>query len=488
MPINQGTPEISRRGILTGLGAAAAAAAFPPLALAGATTAFAAAVSQTNPLILKRADPHIMRHTDGKYYFTASVPEYDRLVIRSASTLAGLGTATEKVLWTRSAGSMGGHIWAPELHFFDDRWYMYFAAGTSAEPFRVRPYVLQSSGPDAMTSTWSVLGRIFTAWDTFSLDATTFVHNGERYMVWAQQEAAVGPGTNLYISRMSGPATLTGPQARISVPTLAWERVGHVVNEGPAVIIRNGRVFCTYSASATDANYCMGLLTASATADLLDPASWTKSPNPVFKSSEATSQYGPGHNSFTVAEDGVSDILVYHSRDYRDINGEPLYDQNRHTRVQKLYWNADGTPNLGIPLKNGPLPVRLMSFNFPTRCVRHYLNVARLDADVTLLADSQFNLSSGLAGGTSVSLESANFPGKYLVDRGTSVRLEASDGSASFAAAASFNRRPGLASSSGTSFESVANPGRYLRHFDYKMVVQSVTAGLGYQDATFTLD
>ena len=42
------------------------------------------------PWILQRADPYIYRHTDGTYYFTASVPEYDRIVLRSSSTLARL--------------------------------------------------------------------------------------------------------------------------------------------------------------------------------------------------------------------------------------------------------------------------------------------------------------------------------------------------------------------------------------------------------------
>jgi hypothetical protein len=105
----------------------------------------------------------------------------------------------------------------------------------------------------------------------------------------------------------------------------------------------------TYSASAIDANYCMGLLTASADADLLDPKSWTKSREPVFKSSEATGQYGPGHNSFTTTRDGKTDLLVYHAREYRDIVGSELADPNRNTRAQVLRWKGDGTPDFGEP-------------------------------------------------------------------------------------------------------------------------------------------
>jgi GH43 family beta-xylosidase len=92
------------------------------------------------------------------------------------------------------------------------------------------------------------------------------------------------------------------------------------------------------------------MLTASSTADLTNPASWAKGSQPVFKTSDATSQFGPGHNSFTVSEDGKSDILVYHDRSYKAITGDPLNDPNRRTRVQKVYWKADGTPDFGITL------------------------------------------------------------------------------------------------------------------------------------------
>ena len=64
---------------------------------------------------------------------------------------------------------------------------------------------------------------------------------------------------------------LTGEQVCISVPEYDWEKIGYLVNEGAAVLKRNGRIFMTYSASATDHNYAMGLLTADEDSDLLDP-------------------------------------------------------------------------------------------------------------------------------------------------------------------------------------------------------------------------
>ena len=68
---------------------------------------------------------------------------------------------------------------------------------------------------------------------------------------------------------------------------------GYKVAEGPAVLQRNGRLFLTYSASATDANYCLGMLTASASADPLQASSWTKSANPVFVTNASTGSTAP---------------------------------------------------------------------------------------------------------------------------------------------------------------------------------------------------
>jgi GH43 family beta-xylosidase len=309
-----------------------------------------------NPLIHQRADPQVFKHSDGLYYLAATVPEYDRIELRKASTIQGLAEAEPVTVWRKHAsGPMGAHIWAPEIHHIDGKWYIYFAAGEAERIWNIRMYVLESSSPDPLRGTWVEKGRIQTGMDSFSLDASTFVHRGRRYLVWAQQDPAIRGNTNLYIAEMENPWTIRGSPVRLSRPEYPWEIVGHWVNEGPAVLIRNGRVFMTYSASATDANYAMGLLTASADADLLDVRSWSKSPEPVFRSNDETGQYGPGHNSFTVGRYG-QDVMIYHARSYREIEGEPLRDPNRHTRAQNLRWNPDGTPDFGVPVPDGPTP------------------------------------------------------------------------------------------------------------------------------------
>lgn len=311
----------------------------------------------SNPILPHRADPHVTLHTDGWYYFTATAPEYDRIELRRARTVGGLATADAKVIWRKHArGPMSHHIWAPEIHFISGKWYIYFAAGRAEAIWDIRQYVLENNSANPLEGTWTEKGEIKMNWGSFTLDATTFEHRGTRYLSWAQS-VPEERGTRLFLAKMDTPWSIIGTQVCITKPDLAWERIGHNVNEAPAVIHRNGRLFLTYSASATDANYCLGLLTADENADLLDPKSWSKSPTPVFKSNPATSQFGPGHNCFTTTPDGKTDILVYHARNYEHIAGDPLGNPDRATRAQILKWNADGTPNFGVPVADDHRPV-----------------------------------------------------------------------------------------------------------------------------------
>src|SRR5690625_3502332 len=302
-----------------------------------------------NPLVEQRADPFIYKHTDGYYYFTGSYPEYDRIVLRRAKTIADLQNAEEKVIWRKyDSGIMSKHICALEIHFIDGKWYIHYAAGESEDVCAIRPYVLECSDDNPLEGKWEEKGQVNTNFQSFSLDATTFENQGKRYLVWAQK-VENDTISNLYIAEMSNPWTIKDEQVVLSTPDLEWEYQGFAVNEGAAVLKRNNKIFVAYSGSATDHRYAMGLLTADADSDLLDPKSWEKSPTPLFETNEATKEYGPGHNSFTVAEDGKTDLLVYHARPYKEIEGNSLYDHNRHARVQQMYWDENGYPYFGKP-------------------------------------------------------------------------------------------------------------------------------------------
>ncbi|WP_428776423.1 glycoside hydrolase family 43 protein [Vibrio sp.] len=310
----------------------------------------------SNPVIDQRADPFVYLHSDGYYYFTASVPAYDRIELRRASELADLATTSEIVTaWTKpDTGPYSDLVWAPEIHYILGKWYVYFAAAPSREikdgAFQHRMYAICNDSDNPLEGEWQFAGQIDSGISSFCLDATYFEHLGEHYYVWAQKDPVIAGNSCLYIAKLASATELASEPVMLSKPEFDWECRGFLVNEGPAILKRNGKVFISYSASATDENYCMGLLSADSDADLLDPANWHKERQPVFSSDESRSIFGPGHNSFTQSKDGKTDFLVYHARNSTEIVDDPLWTPNRHTCIQAFDWDERGFPNFGRPI------------------------------------------------------------------------------------------------------------------------------------------
>jgi GH43 family beta-xylosidase len=310
-------------------------------------------LNSNQPLIPQRADPFIYRHSDGYYYFTASIPSYAGIELRRAPTLQQLASAEPQLIWHKpDSGPYSELIWAPEIHFLDGAWYLYFAAAPSREIkdklFQHRMYALKTTAANPLKADWQFCGQIDSGIDSFCLDATAFYHRNKLYFLWAQKGPDIAGNSNLYLAEMASPTAIKGQPVLLSKPELNWETRGFAVNEGPAVLQRHGRIFISYSASATDENYCIGLLWADAEADLLDPHSWHKADTPVFQTDASVKMFGPGHNSFTTLEDGT-DVLVYHARQYTEIEGDPLWNPDRHTFVKTLQWDAQGMPLFGKP-------------------------------------------------------------------------------------------------------------------------------------------
>jgi GH43 family beta-xylosidase len=209
-------------------------------------------------------------------------------------------------------------------------------------------WVLENASADPTQGTWTEKGQIAVpGQDLWAIDGTILEQNGKRYLVWSGQEAG-SDQQNLYIALMSNPWTLTGPRTRLSQPQYAWELNGTPkVNEGPEVLQHAGKTYLIYSAShcSTD-DYALGMLTATATADPLDAASWTKSASPVFTKNAANNAYGPGHNGFFVSKDGTQNWIIYHA----NLQANQGCGNARNPRMQPFTWNADGSPNFGTPV------------------------------------------------------------------------------------------------------------------------------------------
>ena len=176
-----------------------------------------------NPVVLQRADPWVYKHSDDYYYFTASVPEFDRIELRRSLTIQGLAEAEAVICWRKyDAGPMSKNIWAPEIHYINDKWYIYFAAARTAETndgmFDHRMFVLENASANPLEGEWVEKGQLIVDWESFSLDATTFEHRGVRYLVWAQKDPAIPGNSNLYMAPLVNPWTIEGPQVCLTQP------------------------------------------------------------------------------------------------------------------------------------------------------------------------------------------------------------------------------------------------------------------------------
>nr|WP_294790312.1 glycoside hydrolase family 43 protein [uncultured Mucilaginibacter sp.] len=312
------------------------------------TTTFAQTFN--NPLLPSGADPWNI-YKDGYYYYTQTTGR--NLTIWKTKDLTELKSAEKTVVWTPPSGTTyGKEIWAPELHYLQSKWYMYFAADDGVNDHH-RMYVIENPSADPTKGEWTFKGQVSDAANKWAIDATVFEQKGKMYMLWSGWEGDKNGMQSIYIAQMSNPWTISSKRVGLSSPTYSWENnsgIGVLVNEGPQILKRGDKIFLIYSASGcwTDF-YALGMLTASANADLLDSQSWKKSPQPLFSQNPANKIYAPGHNSFFKSPDGKEDWILYHA----NANPGDGCGGKRAPRAQKFTWNKDGTPNFGVPLKDG---------------------------------------------------------------------------------------------------------------------------------------
>ena len=303
----------------------------------------------TNPLVRSRdaADPWMVYH-EGFYYFTATLDPNGGIWVWKSSTLADLDSGTKVKVHTPDAKERARQIWAPELHFINKRWYLYYTASDGVDENH-RLYVLQSRGLDPL-GPYSFKGRVYDpAHDGWAIDPSIFIARGGRlYLLWVAH--VPGNGNGIRMAPMSNPLTVAGRSELIAQADYDWERVRYPINEGPVVLQRGKRIFLIYSASDTGTpDYALGMLTHTG-GDVMNPKSWKKSPVPVFSRHSGVdgNVFGPGHNGFFKSPDGIEDWIIYHGKE----TSEYTY-AGRTTRAQKFTWRPDGTPEFGRPIPSG---------------------------------------------------------------------------------------------------------------------------------------
>ena len=344
---------------------------FLVIAFLSASAALAQQPTFHNPLLLSGPDPWIIAD-QGFYHYTNSTGS--NITLWKTRDITDLAHAEEKVVWIAPAtGPYSRDIWAPELHRFDNKWYLYFAADSGRNEDH-RLFVLENPNPDPLTGDWTMKGQLDTI--KWAIDATAFEDHGQKYILWSGWQGDTDGEQRIYIARLKNPWTIDNNakeasksghsesgRVELSHPQYPWEQVGdlpnrpaipHVnVNEGPEILQHNDDIFLVYSASACWTDYYeLGVLRAKSGSDLLNPASWHKYDHPFFQQDREAQVFGPGHNGFFRTPSG-QDWIIYHANPQ---SGEGC-GQYRSPRIQPFTWNPDGTPNFGKPLPTTtPIP------------------------------------------------------------------------------------------------------------------------------------
>lgn len=310
------------------------------------------------PFIRAEADPNILKWKD-RYLFISTDDRGDNqpgMFLRSATTLDGLRTAPDSMIVRQGTAGIAGCYWAPELHELGGELYAFFSPCIGAIDWqRVTAYVqkLRTGGDPTVLSDWEtprpVLKQDGSALQRdaqhpgISLDMTAFQDGGRTYVAWSQRYISGGVigDAELWIATIdpANPWRLTSEPRKLITASYGWETNQTNVAEGATAIFRDGKVFLTYSAAATDRTYAVGLLVADSGADLTDQSVWAKSDAPLLKSDPASNLWGPGHNSFTTDEDG-NEVLVFHARS----DGS----SNRDAYLRRIHWAVDGLPVLDM--------------------------------------------------------------------------------------------------------------------------------------------
>jgi hypothetical protein len=204
------------------------------------------AASFANPLLPSGADPWVTLK-DGYYYYMHTTGK--NLSLWKARDVTDLKRAPHKVIWDPpNSGPYSHDIWAPEIHFLEGKWYVYFAADAGTNRTH-RIWVIENPSRDPFSGHWTLKGKVSDATDRWAIDPSVFEDRGRLYMIWSGWEDDKDGLQSIYLARMKNPWTIESPRVRISTPEYPWEKIGdlhpknpaldpvHVdVNEGPEIL------------------------------------------------------------------------------------------------------------------------------------------------------------------------------------------------------------------------------------------------------------
>ena len=309
------------------------------------------------PLAKGYGDPVIFPW-EGKWYYTSTNDNRNDigLYVREAESVGGLfSEETEEHLILPFSPERGFEqtFWAPEFHVIGGELYLLFAVSGHRWGPQCHMMKKKKAGSIIDADGWEEPIRVVRrdgkplAEDAITLDMTYVRAKSGSYVIWSYREHIGTPldsGSMLYIASVDErePWRLTGEPALLTRPLYGWENVaGTINNEGPHAFVKDGTVYMTYSGgSANRYTYALGLLTADTESDLSDPGAWRKSMTPVLTFRSVEGEYGPGHNSFFVNEEGEL-MIAYHAE-------TGIHETLRCDGIRRVHFRKDGSPYFGM--------------------------------------------------------------------------------------------------------------------------------------------
>ncbi len=315
------------------------------------------------------ADPWVIRDPNHPRYLWCLSEGNQAIAIHTSDRLESMGQ--KHIVWNAPAtGPYSKEVWAPELHFMDGQWYIYFAASDGNNANHLS-YVLQSRSDDPL-GPYTLHGPLATGAgkdgrspNLWAIDVTVLQHDGKRFAIWSGWDAAGTDQQYLYIAPMKSATELAGPRIRLcSNDDYPWEFTryseaadplesvepekvdkGRGLNEAPQVFQSQDRTFVTFSCGASWLpTYKLGILELTGD-DPLNPRAWKKRATPIFTGNDST--LGVGHSCFVTSLDGSERWHIYHAKRDR----EPGW--RRTIFVQPMKTGKRGFPLLGQALPSG---------------------------------------------------------------------------------------------------------------------------------------
>lgn len=288
------------------------------------------------------ADPWVIYHKESDTYYLIQ-SQQGGLVVLASQDLTSF-PEEGPLVWTPPAGLK--ELWAPELHWIDDAWFIYVAMD-DGDNANHRMYVLKGTSADP-TQPFDLVGKMTTPDDNWAIDGTIFRYtNGKLYFVWSGWTDRDHKITqNLYIAELCSPTQVCSDRVLLHEPNFDWQKSGaDGVNEGPTMLEHGGRWFLVYSAAGswTD-DYCLAFMGIDNGADPMNAANWWRlDDRPVMWSNPEAGVWAPGHASFTTDRDGTP-YVVYHAIDRPGAGWA-----GRTARTEAFGWNPDGSPAFPRP-------------------------------------------------------------------------------------------------------------------------------------------